>query len=256
MSSSSSKRHKRPESAASAAEVEIELVELQHHAAASVQLSQPFNSKGGAYNMDNADERHQLAHDIWTQPFTTSVARLREDNPALVDVLHAQISNKTTVTEAFVANKEMLVDGMLLDVCRAQSQKRMPLATAALGILSEANLVRTEYHNVLSRYHKGFAPSVKWVHDFMKLARTCRPPPPEATLPGVAVATFDNLSMNVDYKSYVTEGEGGYKLDMTNWFSTYIPQHLAPQFNPWSTCEPDQGWTHTFPTAALTSVFA
>ena len=65
----------------------------------------------------------------------------------------------------------------------------------------------------------------------MKLARDHRPPPSEQTLEGVVVATFDNLTMQVDYCSYVREGEGGHRLDMTNWFSTLIPRWLAaPHF--------------------------
>ena len=40
------------------------------------------------------------------------------------------------------------------------------------------------------------------------------------------VAVFDNLSMKVDYSSFSTEGETGHKLDMTNWLSTTVPQHI------------------------------
>jgi hypothetical protein len=55
---------------------------------------------------------------------------------------------------------------------------------------------------------------------------------------GVVVACFDNLTMNVDYSSYVHEGESGYKLDMTNWFSTPIPRWLAcTQFDAKQICE-------------------
>ena len=71
----------------------------------------------------------------------------------------------------------------------------------------------------------------------MVLARGCRPPPVDALLLGVAVATFDNLSMKVDYSSYVHDGEGGYRLDMTNYFSVRIPRHLAERgFNAQQLC--------------------
>ena len=44
---------------------------------------------------------------------------------------------------------------------------------------------------------------------------------------GLGVAVFDNLTMKVDCSSYSTQGETGYKLDMTNWLSTRVPQSLA-----------------------------
>ena len=54
-----------------------------------------------------------------------------------------------------------------------------------------------------------------------------RPRPEMPTLPGVSVVVFDNLTMQVDYKAYSSEGVVGQRLDMTNWFKTEIPLHLA-----------------------------
>ena len=53
---------------------------------------------------------------------------------------------------------------------------------------------------------------------------------------GVAVAVFDNLSMKIDYSSYPSEGETGYKLDMTNWLSTRVPRRLAPAMDARQIC--------------------
>ena len=67
-------------------------------------------------------------------------------------------------------------------------------------------------------------------------ARPWRPPPTEPTIKGVAVTVFDNLSMNIDYCSYSTEGETGYKLNMTNWLSTRVPSCLVPQMDARQLC--------------------
>ena len=76
----------------------------------------------------------------------------------------------------------------------------------------------------------------------MKEAREHRPAPSEPTLAGVAVATFDNLQMNVDYSSpdssFMVEGDSGQKLDMTNWFTTLVPRRLAlPGFDTLQICQ-------------------
>ena len=106
---------------------EIELTELRHHSSALGKLHAPINSMG-IYHMDSKAEKEQLARDIWTLSIDESMAVLRENNAELVEVLRAQIANTTTATAEFIEAKERLIDGMLLDICRAQNQKRMPFA--------------------------------------------------------------------------------------------------------------------------------
>ena len=60
----------------------------------------------------------------------------------------------------------------------------------------------------------------------MRAHGDCRQVTTPSLASGVVVAVFDNLSMKVDYSSFSTEGETGHKLDMTNWLSTTVPQHI------------------------------
>jgi hypothetical protein len=53
----------------------------------------------------------------------------------------------------------------------------------------------------------------------------------EPMIPGVMVTCFDNLTMNVAYKSFSVGGETGEKLDMTNWFAVRVPRALAPSMD-------------------------
>ena len=112
-------------------------------------------------------------------------------------VLESSISNQSKVTELFIDNKKRLVDGILLNICRAQSQKKMPLLTAALSVLEEANQVPAAFHDVLTTYFKGaHLASKNWTKDFIVQARDRQPPAPSVEpLEGVAVVAFDNLTM-------------------------------------------------------------
>lgn len=224
-------REEEQQSSSSRGQVLIDLDELQRLRDCEsklVSLSRPIYSVGAVYDMDEEVDRERLAAALWTASIVDSLEALKEANPVLVAVLRAQISNQSDQTEAFLFNKERLIEGMLMDVVRAQSQKKMPLVTAAGGLLAHANYLTRELHDFLTLYHKGALPSEAWVEDILRRARRHRPGPTLVVLLGVAVVTFDNLTMNVDYKSYVTGGEGGSRLDMTNWFSTLLPRELAP----------------------------
>ena len=209
------------------------MTDLRHHASCWRAATQPIRTGNGiVYDMDDPEERLRLEHDIWVKDYADSMHALREANAELVTILDSCILNQSKVTELLIDNKKRLVDGVLLNLCRAQSQKKMPLITAALSVLNEANHIPREFHDVMTTYFKGSLASETWTSDFLRSARDRRPPPSDDPLQGVAVVTFDNLSMQVDYSSYVREGEGGHRLDMTNWFSVRIPRMLAaPTFD-------------------------
>ena len=217
----------------------IELVDLR---AAHVELveerrllMQPLQSEG-LYNMHEPDEKARLARDLWKGDFSASMLLLRDQNPQLVEVLRAKLANSSDATSSRVAAVERYIDGVLLDICRAQNMFKIPLLTAATSLMCEVNKTAREYHDTISAFHLGAACSERWVNDFLPLANACRPAPTETMLPGVMACCFDNLSMKIDYGSYSTEGETGRLLDMTNWFSTQLPAHLAPNFDAAAIC--------------------
>ena len=134
--------------------IEIELADLSLRSSALQQLGERFSSATDqfTYDMDMKSEKVRLARDLWRVPLASSVMQLRAANPAVVAVLEAQIQNESKQTATLIRNKARLVDGLLLNICRAQSQKKMPLLSAAFGILSEVNHVAREYHNSLSLF--------------------------------------------------------------------------------------------------------
>ena len=136
------------------------------------------------------------------------MAALREANASLVEVLSAQVANQhdRRASEGHLACKRRQVDGILLCVVRAQSKFQMPLVTAALSILAETNQVPREFWLALRAFFHGTVAVESWVDGILTLARDLRPPPDYAVLPGVAVGVFDNLSMQMNYGSYMREG--------------------------------------------------
>ena len=185
----------------------------------------------GVHHMKVAGDRQRLGVALYQGDYARSTTDLRLQNPELVVMLYAQTSNSSMVTEFSEASRAHLIDGMLLDICRAKNMNLVPVLTAAQSILAEFNHVAREYHDTLAMYHRGAALSEKWVRDFLFEARNWRPPPRDICIDGVVVTVFDNLTMSIDYKSYASEGEVGHKLHMTNWLSTRVPKFLSPTIN-------------------------
>ena len=55
------------------------------------------------------------------------------------------------------------------------------------------------------------------------------------------MAVMDNLTMNLNYHTYMREGEGGERKDMTNWFTSAVPRFIAPP-----TFNADLLWSNPF----------
>jgi hypothetical protein len=230
----------------------IEMVEL---VAKTQSLWSPIRSSIGAYDMDKPSDRIALASDLWRGSYFESTGSIREENPVLVDLLETLIENTSNPSEEklqqFVEGKRRLVDGILVSIVRAQSQKKMPLLTAAIGIVGMCNCVTAEYHDAIASFSKGLTPSEKWLEDFVKDAMELRPEPePEEMIPGINACVFDNLQIQMDYHSYMVDGESGQLLDMTTWMSCPIPRRLAPNLDLPSLCK-SRATNPTLPSPAL-----
>ena len=144
-------RRKRPDCAAggsgdtSSNDLELESADLREQLARltvqQAELATPIVSSGSTYNMDSKAEKLRLCADLWSKPgmFEESLVCLRESNPALCAVLYQQIANESTPSDSLRASKQNLVDGTLINIVRAQSQKKTTLISAALSILAENN---------------------------------------------------------------------------------------------------------------------
>ena len=128
------------------------------------------------------------------------------------------------------------MDGLLAHVRRAQSQKSCPMITAVFSVLFKAVRIPAWLWTAISFHWKGVAMSETWTDGFLALANSVRPPPGEDMLDCVALAAFDNLTIQCNYSGFETSQRAGIRLDMTNWLSTPLPKFLAPNLDVLRTC--------------------
>ena len=106
-------------------------------------LAAPVKSGDLVYDMMDKGAREELGRQLWEADFEESLEDLRAANSELVSVLYAPLAN-TYTTEDSMHKKAQLVDGMLLNLVRGQSEHKVPLMTAALSILCECNKTTRE----------------------------------------------------------------------------------------------------------------
>ena len=193
------------------------------------QLLRPISVQG-AFNLLDDAHKAELASQLWSGNYLSSLSGLRDGNLALVEVLLSQVSSThdRRASDGHLLHKERLVDGVLINLVRAQSKFNMPLVSAALSVLACANQVPREFQTAIRYFFSGALAVESWVDDIKVLARPLRPACPYEELAGVGLVTMDNLSMNMQYGSYMREGGSGERKDMTNWFTSPLPCSAAP----------------------------
>ena len=114
------------------------------------QLLRPISVQG-AFNLLDSAHKTELASQLWSGNYLSSLSGLREENLVLVEVLLSQISSThdRRASDGHLMHKERLVDGVLINLVRAQSKFNMPLVSAALSVMASANLVPREFQTAL-----------------------------------------------------------------------------------------------------------
>ena len=214
-----------PESGQSELVSELDSAELTSLRAWRDALLQPVRTAGAGFNMQRQNDKVLCAQAIWLGDYVKSMEHLRKANPELVQVIDAQVQSQYA---AQADRHARLVNGVLLNIVRAQSQFNVPLVTAAFTVLSDVQGVQHTFHETVRRNFPGALMTVSWGEGFLALANANRPAPDDEMLQGVQVGVFDNLSMRCNYGSYVTQEAGGELKHMTNWLTAEIPKRLAP----------------------------
>ena len=209
--------------------------ELEELRAFKCALMRPTQTAGAVFDMQTPGDKVLLSQAIWLGGYNDSMVCLREANPELVEVINAQTKSQY---DADPDRHARLVNGVLLNIVRAQNQFKVPLVTAAFTILSDVQGVKHTFHEVIRRNFSGALMTNNWGDGFLELARANRPASDDEMLEGVQVGVFDNLSMKLNYGSYVTQEAGGELKHMTNWLVAEIPRKLAtPGFSADYICE-------------------
>lgn len=183
------------------------------------------------FDMDLAEGREQLASSLWRTVDFLGESSMAAANSALTAVLETLLRNtyRGGDSESSHLRTMLRVESILVDLQRAQSQKRMPLLTARFSCAClRAQLPRSLW-DLFSLCFPGLLASHTWTEEFVQFASCRRPPCNYEELPLVGGVMFDNYQRKIMYSSKVTSDSHGFLLDMTNWATMRIPRILANQ---------------------------
>ena len=215
----------------SAEDVEMLGIELSQFSVAPrpVALS-PF-----AFDMDDVEQGARVAsvaciRQLWAGEYSMAVGSLAEANRELAIVLQACTANtyRPADREAYAKASALCLEGTLCNLVCAKSQKAVPLFTAATSVMTYKLQLSMPLWASLRLLHRGALMGESWTKQIIAEAREHRPPPREPLVRAVHCTVFDNYTRRCLYKSHVSAGEGGYRLDMTNWGIMRVPQRLLP----------------------------
>ena len=191
----------------------------------------PINSSAHVYDMDVKAERERCIVQLW-KPCGLEEAKgsLVAANCELAAMLRACTANgyRPPDPEAYAARREMRLESTLADLTRDRNQKLVPIWTAALSVACSKNQLKGSLWNVLCSMHRGALMGNEWTEKIICEAEALRPPPGETLIEQVGFTVFDNYTRRCLYKSTVSAGEGGYRLDMTNYGRVRVPSRLLP----------------------------
>ena len=192
---------------------------------------QPVSRSPLVYDMDSKLEREKCIVQLW-KPGGLAEAQgsLATCNEALAAMLRACTANgyRPADEEAYMKAREMRLEATLSDLVRDQNQKMVPIWTAALSVACAKHQLAGSLWSMIAGLRRGALLSSKSTQSFIEEAVALRPPPPEPLMEVVAFTVFDNYTRRCLYKSTVSAGEGGYRLDMTNYGRVRVPLRLLP----------------------------
>lgn len=182
------------------------------------------------FDMNSHVEREKLADCLWQTASFLGEGSMTASNTQLAAMLEVLLRNtyRSANVEESARRTAIRLESLLVDLQRAQSQKKMPVLTARFSVAAyRAQLPRLLWE-MMSLCFPGLLASHTWTESFIGFANSRRPPCPYEELPKVGGVLFDNYQRRVLYSSKATVVKQGYLLDMTNWGSVRIPRLAAP----------------------------
>lgn len=198
-----------------------------------------LQSAGAVFDLDEKSARARLADALWLGSEVLGSDSMSAANSELAAVLEVLVRNSYLPSDAsaYAYRTGIRVENILVDLQRAQSQKKMPLLTARFSCACLRAQLPHRLWEVFSFCLPGLLASYKWTLEFVTFASSRRPPCKYEELPRVGGVMFDNYTRQVLYSSQVTVDAHGFQLDMTNWATIRIPRQLAsPNFDAMQLC--------------------
>lgn len=203
------------------------------------------------FEMHSPSGREELAQHMWKccdLLGDTSMTASNRELAAILNVLMHNSYRRDVSSEYQTLRTGFRVESILVNLQRAQSQKKMPLLTARFSVACLRAQLPHKLWEIFSLCLPGLLASHKWTQDFVAFASERRAPCKYEVLSGVGGVLFDNYTRKVLYSSKATVESHGFLLNMTNWGTVQIPRLVAPpNFNLEAACAPLPLVAHTFP---------
>ena len=182
------------------------------------------------YHADMEGSKLELIDDLWSSAWVEGIYdRFTAVNPALTYLLEEQRVDDADAGD----NRWRQLQGqsrweaVFMELFRARSQKWVPASTAAISTMMLYYRVPNPIWDTLRYFGRGVM-SRTWTEGLCDLAVSRDPGPAYKVVEGITAAVFDNLNMNVDYSAFMTGGEAGHKIEMTNWATVFLPASAMP----------------------------
>ena len=210
---------------------EIDYEKLGIELAALSQAPQPVCKSAFVYDMESREDRIECIRQLWKpNGLEQAEGSLAQSNAALAHMLRACTVNtyRPVDKDRYEAAREMRLESTLCDLMRDSNQKHVPIWSAALSVVCSKRGLSGPLWSMISALHRGMLMSDKWTDDLLDEAVALQPPNPEPLIESVSFTVFDNYTRRCLYKSTVSAGQGGYRLDMTNYGRIRVPARLLP----------------------------
>ena len=182
------------------------------------------------FDARSEEDRERLIKLVWSGDYKEALMSPEQYNPAAAHLLGMLTSNayqpKPRFVEVAARNRTNLFAGVFSVLTRTQSKDNILLLPVLLGMQAYAMKVQTRFMDSVTCFYRGATLHEKWIEQFIADAVKRDPGPTYETLDGVGLAVFDNLTIQVGYKSYSADGLVGFRMDMTNWATIAVPRTL------------------------------
>ena len=180
------------------------------------------------FHMDNVGAKANLIDALWGSSWTEGISsRFSDANPALRFLLEQQTTDGEESHRFHGLQGQSRWEATMSTLLRSRSQKLVPIETAALSIMWLYYRVPQPVWDTVS-YFGRYVMSRDWTENVCDLALERDPGPAYPVVEGITAAVFDNLMMNVGYSSYMSGGQAGRKIEMTNWATMFMPAAAMP----------------------------
>ena len=190
--------------------------------------SRCFNLMGGMETIE------PMVDWLYEGDFHDAISDVLQNNPDICELLVASTSNTVRYNgehwEQHHARKELRLGQLAGQLIRCQNLHNVPPFTILLACEFYRASMPQSCYDLLCMLR--IVVSRDWMRKvLLPVSRIRWPGPPYELLDWVTAAAYDNFTIQVNYNAMQTEGDDGFRMDMTNWMTIYLPKYQNPKLN-------------------------